>query len=152
MFLFTQQLKDKEGMFARTFTISKKFELSQATISIKREQLEQKENAVPAGTQTGTSNPGTSAGTGAVPAAASEGTIGDQFGGPVVPGSCKPELRRLPRKPLRVIAGINLPRHGTAADVNEVVQLGRPQIHAFRRHGLFTVGATYFQERHRICS
>lgn len=129
MFLFTEQLKNKEGMFARTFTISKKFELSQATISIKREKLEQKENA--SGTQSGTATEGSSSGGGgggAGGAGGSEGTIGNQFGGPVVPGQLQTGTAATPAKPAANDGG-DKPAGATAlaADVNEVVQLGRPR-------------------------
>ena len=90
MALFTDQLKNKEGMFARTFTIAKKFELSQATISIKREKVEAKDTAGGAGTQSGTAETGNTSGGGtgggAGSGGSSEGTIGVKFGGPVVPG------------------------------------------------------------------
>jgi hypothetical protein len=41
MYLLTEQMKNKEGLFARTFTITKKFELSQATVAVNREKLKQ---------------------------------------------------------------------------------------------------------------
>ncbi len=126
MFLFTEQLKNKEGMFARTFTIKKKFELSQATISIKREKLEAS-TASGAGTQSGTADTeggGVGAGTGG----GSEGTIGVKFGGPVVPGELQAGTAAPPAKPAAGDGG-DKPAGAASltADVNETVQLGRPR-------------------------
>jgi hypothetical protein len=42
MYLLTEQMKGKEGLFTRTFMVAKKFELSQATISVSRERLPEK--------------------------------------------------------------------------------------------------------------
>ena len=39
MYDLTQQMRGKQGLFARSFDIEKKFELSAATISLKREEL-----------------------------------------------------------------------------------------------------------------
>lgn len=128
MALFTEQLKNKEGMFARTFTISKKFELSQATISIKREKLEPNQNA--ASTQSGTVNTenASGGGGGAGTEGDSEGTIGPKFGGPVVPGQLQAGNAATPAKP--VASDSSDKPAGAAsltADVNETVQLGRPR-------------------------
>ena len=131
MALFSDQLKDKKGMFARTFTIKKKFELSQATISIKRERIE-KENANPASTQSGavdTQNTlGGGAGGGAGTGGGSEGTIGVKFGGPVVPGELQAGAAPTPT-PTKPAAGGDKPAGAASltADVNETVQLGRPR-------------------------
>jgi hypothetical protein len=129
MSLFTEQLKDKDGMFARTFTISKKFELSQATISIKREKLEPSQNANAASTQSGTVNPGNTLGGGdGAGGGGNEGTIGNTFGGPVVPGQLQAGTAATPAKPA-ANASADKPAGAAslAADVNETVQLGRPR-------------------------
>ena len=123
MFLFTEQLKGKEGMFARTFTISKKFELSQATISIKRERLEQKENANTTGTQSGTADSGVASGAGG--GGGSEGSLG---GNPVIPGQLQAGTAGPTTKGAASDGG-DKPAGATAlaGEVNEVVQLGRPR-------------------------
>ena len=132
MYLFTEQLKNKEGMFARTFTIAKKFELSQATISIKREKLEDKNTANTPGTQSGTvdtqNTPGGGAGGGAGSGGGSEGNIGNKFGGPVVPGELQAGTAPTPAKPPADNSG-DKPAGAASltADVNETVQLGRPR-------------------------
>lgn len=58
-FLFTEQLQERKGVFARSFTVESKFELSQATITVGRTKvLEQQANMV--GTpQSGTPQSGT---------------------------------------------------------------------------------------------
>src|SRR6185369_2555153 len=126
MAFFTDQLKDKKGMFARTFTIAKKFELSQATISIKREKLEAS-TASGAGTQSGTADTG-SGGGGAGTGGGSEGTIGNKFVGPVVPGELQAGTAPTPAKPAAGDSG-DKPAGAASltADVNETVQLGRPR-------------------------
>lgn len=130
VFLFTEQLKNKEGMFARTFTISKKFELSQATISIKREKLEPNQNQNAASTQSGTVNTenASGGGSGGGTGDAGEGTIGNTFGGPVVPGQLQAGNAATPAKPAASGSG-DKPAGAASltADVNETVQLGRPR-------------------------
>lgn len=135
MALFTDQLKDKKGMFARTFTIKKKFELSQATISIKREKLEA--NANTAGTQSGNVDSGNTsggggggAGGGAGTGGGSEGSLGPKFGGPVVPGEFQAGAAPTPTPTKSAAGGSGDKPAGAAsltADVNETVQLGRPR-------------------------
>lgn len=44
-YLLTEQMKSKDGLFARSFSINKKFELSQATISLKREKIKKQDAA-----------------------------------------------------------------------------------------------------------
>ena len=131
MYQFTEQLKNKEGMFARTFTIAKKFELSQATISIKRDRIESKDTANSGGTQSGNATPsapipaggGGGIGSGGIGAGGSEGSIG----GSEVPGQVQAGT---PETPQKSGAGSgDKPAGATAlvADVNEVVHLGRPR-------------------------
>jgi hypothetical protein len=129
MFLFTEQLRNKEGMFARTFTISKKFELSQATISIKREKLEPTDNASGAGSQSGTVNTGSVSvgGGGTGSGGGSEGTIGNKFGGPAVPGQLQTGITTTPATRASNSGDKPAAAPALAADVNEVVQLGRPR-------------------------
>jgi len=140
MALFTDQLKDKKGMFARTFTIKKKFELSQATISIKREKLEDKNAANTASKQTGNvdsggtsgggsgGGAGSGGGGGAGSGGSSEGTIGNTFGGPVVPSQLQAGAAPTPTSSPAGGSG-DKPATATAlaADINETIRLGRPR-------------------------
>ena len=58
MFDLTEQMKNEDGLFARTFTVPKKFELSQATISVNRTSLtagkQNQSDTNAKGTQSGT--------------------------------------------------------------------------------------------------
>jgi hypothetical protein len=143
MYLFTQQLKKKDGMFARTFPIEKKFELSQATITLKRLKLkteaDDKANTARGGTQSGTATPGDTSDTsggGTGGGSGSEGNFGNQFGKFVSPDpqdgngeqqsgtaedKAKTDAKEGEEKPGNANAL-------AAGDVNEVVQLGRPRL------------------------
>lgn len=74
------QMSSKDGLFARTFDVAKKFELSQATISVTRVPLDTKGSAGASGSQSGGAQ-GTAAG--GIPAGAvtggpsNEGSAGD---------------------------------------------------------------------------
>ncbi|HEX2270509.1 MAG TPA: hypothetical protein VHH35_13275 [Pyrinomonadaceae bacterium] len=124
MKLFTNKLRTEEGMFARTLTIEKKFELSQATITIKREKLEPANTA--GGTQTGTA---TSAGAGSSDVSSgggggSEGSFGDRFGKFVPPGTQSGTAGTNAKE------GEEKPGNSNAltGEVNEVIQLSRPRL------------------------
>jgi len=134
---FTDRLKNTQGMFARTMTIEKKFELSQATITVKREKLEPEKNANTAGrTQSGTAEAtsgggGSAGGTGGAGnggGGGSEGSFGDKFGKFVPPGPQsgnagtgeKAAAKEGEEKP----GGSN----ALAGEINEVVDLGRPKL------------------------
>lgn len=86
MFIRIDQMSKKDGLFARTFDVPKKFELSQATISVKREKLDDKnkDNSGASGSQSGDAQrtvsgipPG-----GVTGGASNEGTAGLQSGTP----------------------------------------------------------------------
>lgn len=148
-FLFTEQLRERKGVFARSFTIDSKFELSQATITVGRTRVIQEQQANTVGTpQSGTPQSGTpqsgsprSAGSpgseGSVgsegsagaqptpsPAAGSEGSVKNEFGQPFDPSG----LQGGAPPPTPSNAG-NQPAGATplVGDVNEVVQIGRPR-------------------------
>lgn len=132
-FQFTQKLRSASGMFARTFPIPKKFELSQATISVKLEKLQTEENADTAGrTQSGSATSGGASGNGG---GGNEGIFGDRFGRFTSPGlqagkagdkaktddkAANTEAKEGEEKPADPNA--------LAGDINEVVQLGRPRL------------------------
>ena len=130
MFLFTEQLRSKPGMFARTFTISKKFELSQATISVVREDLKPADESTAGRTQSGKAKPSNASGGGGSGNGGggenTEGTIGDKFGKPVNTAKLQNETSENTEKK---DDGGDKPANSNAlvAQVNEVVQLGRPK-------------------------
>jgi hypothetical protein len=80
MFIRITQMSKKDGLFARTFDVPKKFELSQATISVTRVPLDTKGSARSSGSQSGNVQ---GAGTSGIPAGAvtggpsNEGSAGD---------------------------------------------------------------------------
>lgn len=132
-YLFTKQLRDRKGVFARTFTIESKFELSQATITVGRTKLIKEETNTAGTPQSGT--PG-SGGGGTPPAAApvanpgggSEGEVKNQFGGPFVPDGLQAGAPS-PAASANPASGGNQPAGATplVGDINEVIQLGRPR-------------------------
>ncbi len=133
MFLFTEQMRGEEGLFARTFDVPKKFELSLATVSVKREKLEDKaKSAGTAGQQSGTP-PGTTVGEGIPPSAgtggqSSDGSLGNSFGnafgGPgIQSGTASPTP-----SPAAGGSGGNAGNNvAPTGQINEVLQLGRPR-------------------------
>jgi hypothetical protein len=125
MFTLTEQMKVKTGLFARTFEIPKKYELSQATVSVRREAI-RKEEAKTATTQSGSAGTSGSSGpTGASGpgATSSEGTVG---GPPFVPNR---EQTNHASTGGKEGGGGTQSGNATAlaADQNEVIQLGRPR-------------------------
>lgn len=123
-FLFTEQLRDRKAVFARTFTIEKRYELSQATITIARTKLIDEQTNTAGLPQSG--SPGSPTGT-AAPAnriTGSEGKVQNQFGQPNV--SSGQQAGTPSPSPA---SGNDKPAGATAlvGDVNEVIQLGRPR-------------------------
>lgn len=147
-FLFTEQLQDRKGVFARSFTIESKFELSQATVTVVRTKVVQEQLANTVGTpQSGTpqsGSPGSAGSTGSegfagsegsagaspppTPPAGSEGSVKNNFGQPFVPSGGLQAGAPPAASPTPVSVG-NQPAGTTplAGDVNEVVQIGRPK-------------------------
>jgi len=138
MFARTEQMKTKDGLFARTFDVPKKFELSEATISVKREKLEDKNKGNSAsGSQSG--NAGGAATNGIPPAAltggsSSEGSVGES-GNSGVPQSGTPDSSSGKGEDGGGGGGSDggdgggnsNGSAGTAGQINETVQLGRPR-------------------------
>src|SRR6185312_8041370 len=124
MLVLTNQMKHKQGLFARTFEIPRKFELSQATISVKREEVKA-ENTSGGNTQSGK------------PAATDGGGIptGAVLGGASNEGSVGGESNSNSSGQLQsgTAAGSEGSGSGTgsapaaASQFNEVIQLGRPR-------------------------
>ncbi|HKQ50798.1 MAG TPA: hypothetical protein VJT74_00415, partial [Pyrinomonadaceae bacterium] len=93
MFQLTEQMKEKEGLFARTFTVIKKFELSQASIALNRTRLQTSggsSTATSTGPQSGNAGTGGGGGGGrgsgspepsVVGGESSEGSAGSSSGG-----------------------------------------------------------------------
>ncbi|HKR14527.1 MAG TPA: hypothetical protein VJT15_20845 [Pyrinomonadaceae bacterium] len=124
MKFFTDELKTNEGMFARTITIEKKFELSQATVTVKRERLEGTHANVAGRTQSGNAT-SIATGGGGAGNGDSEGTFGDRFGKSFVSpglqsGTTADNSKANAEKPANANA--------LEGDINEVVQLGRPKL------------------------
>ena len=123
-FVFTEQLRERKGVFARSFTIESKFELSQATITVGRTNVvQQQANMV------GTPQSGSPEGTpGTPPAASPGGSVQNEFGQPLVPSGGLQAGSPPPPSPTPAGGG-NQPAGATplVGDVNEVVQIGRPK-------------------------
>jgi hypothetical protein len=85
MYRLTQQMKNKEGLFARTNTIIKKFELSQAKISVARTRIDPSQQTGQTG-QTQSGNPGGGNGNGGNPQPVL-GNGGNDGAAPVNPGN-----------------------------------------------------------------
>jgi hypothetical protein len=117
MFELTQQMRNREGLFARTFDIEKKFELSAATISLKRVELKPREAEDDVET-----NHRSAANSRSATAAAASG--GNSFGATETSpektaaknDDDEDEETEQPEKPAALIG-----------DVNEVIQIGRPR-------------------------
>lgn len=131
MFLFTEQLKKKEGLFARSFDVPKKFELSQATISVKREKLDKGTGT--AGTQSGTPT-GTTVGGGIPPSAgtgglSSDGSLGNSLGNALAGSGIQSGTASPTASPAAGGSGGSAGGNNVAptGQINEVVQLGRPR-------------------------
>jgi hypothetical protein len=133
MFVFTEQLQTKQGVFARTFTVPKKFELSLATISLKRTRMvQEQEKKTATGTQTGVVNSEVTVVTTPVsaPVVSSEGSAGNSFGPSfVTPGLQAGTPASQPAPANTSTAGTQSTTTATplVGDVNEVIQLGRPR-------------------------
>ena len=128
-FLFTEQLRERKGVFARSFTIESKFELSQATITVGRTKVVQEQANMVGTPQSGSPGPAGTNGAppAASPAAGSEGSVQNEFGEPLVPSG--PQAGTPPPASPTPASGGNQPAGATplAGDVNEVVQIGRPK-------------------------
>lgn len=137
MSLFTEQLQTKQGIFARTVTVPKKYELSLATISLRRTRLvQEQEKRTAAGTQSGVVSSEVSSEASAVstpvltPATSSEGSAGNSFGPSfVTPGLQAGTPASQPAEVNTSNAGAGSASNATplVGDVNEVIQLGRPR-------------------------
>jgi len=135
MMVMTDQMKKKEGLFARTFSILKKFELSEATVSIKRTKLVPKQD-------TAVVKPGTQSGT--PPSTINVGTEIPQpaiVGGPSSEGTVPPNPDTNEFTSNQLTSGLQAgtppatpapaPANPNPAkpdgDINEVMQFGRPR-------------------------
>lgn len=125
MLVLTTSMRSKEGLFVRTFDVAKKFELSQATISVKREIVNLQSNQTSRGTQSG--QVGSEGSAGAFAGVSSEGTVGETSGPAFVPRGT--QQSGTPGEASAASAGGAQPAGATAlaGEVNEVVQLGRPR-------------------------
>jgi hypothetical protein len=144
MHLLMDQMKDKDGLFARTINITKKFELSKATVSIKREKIETTKDANAqdtTGNQSGKPDGKPGGGRTAPPpavlgGASSEGTASGNSGA----ASGSPGSDNFAPRGNRVglQSGGNTPPEkepgkdtsnsaASAGEVNEVVQIGKPR-------------------------
>jgi hypothetical protein len=140
MLEFTEQLKKKEGMFARSFTFPKKFELSQATITVQREKLTPAPNGDSGGAQSGvvggqggSGGQGGAGGQGVVGnaggVAGTEGSIGNSLGNAVDPSQLAKKDDKKDEKAKTETASNSKPAaaNNLTADMNEVIQLGKPR-------------------------
>jgi hypothetical protein len=129
MLALTEAMKTKDGLFARSFDVAKKFELSQATISIKRDLVGSQQSTTRP--QSGDAKPsagGTAVTDNAVNNDSSEGTVGDSFGPKFVPPVAKQaEAPPVQESTNSVAVGQTGTATPFAGEVNEVVQLGRPR-------------------------
>jgi hypothetical protein len=132
MFVLTEQMRQKDGLFARTFEVPKKFELSQATITVKREKLEDKNKGTgTTGSQSG--NPTAPLGNGIptplIPGGASnQGTegnaTGSSFTGTGIQSGTAPPTAAPSGGSAATATGNNAAPTG---QINEVIQIGRPR-------------------------
>ncbi len=142
MYDFTEQMKEKEGLFARTFPINKKFEVSDATISLKRENLVKDaaggEGKGTSGAQSGSVAANTSQtppsplltgglpGAGIAPAATSGNSLTARPSQNALPsGTATPTPTPTPTP--RGSAQTNTNNLAPSGQNNEVVEIGRPR-------------------------
>jgi hypothetical protein len=126
---FTEQTKETEGLFARTFEITKRYEMSAATISIARVKIEQTDQGnKPNAEGEGSSGAGTKspkpAGAGSSSSSGSANGSDDGDGNAAGTGD-KPtsEPKSGDKKGDGAVSGSNL----ASAQVNESITLGRPR-------------------------
>lgn len=132
MFRFTEEMKTKEGLFARTFEVTKKFELSEATVSINRG--EPRPAQADSGNQSGTADGDPARGAGAAGGSGGTGSSGGSVGRGVgsvggtltAPGtqSGNATTPTPTPSPAAKSSGNSLASSG---QVNEVITIGRPR-------------------------
>lgn len=130
MLNLTDEMKTKEGLFARTFDVPKKFELSEATVSINRTELRPQKQAAGSGNESGSAgddaarNPGTSGGSGGGNVTGSVGSIGEALTAPGPQSGSATPTPAPTQTPAARPGGNSLT---PAGQVNEVVRIGRPR-------------------------
>lgn len=113
----TKEMRGKEGRFARTFEIIKKFEMSAATVSIKRTKIEPKDTDTAAAVQ---SDPGRRSNQ-----QPPSNPPGNRFDNPPVGNGNHKEEAATDNKEARDNAPPAPP--SVKADINEPIQIGRPR-------------------------
>jgi hypothetical protein len=140
MFDLTNQMQSKEGLFARTITVIKKFELSEATISLNRVDVgaaDDKQEAGKSGRGTQSGTPGAS-GSGAAPRPVVTGGDSSDGAAPSNAGGNQLASGTDGNGASGGGAGDKKPANETAANgasnnlapagqIHEVVQIGRPR-------------------------
>jgi uncharacterized membrane protein YgcG len=129
MYRLTEQMKNKEGLFARTSTIIKKFELTQANITVARVKINPEQQGQ---SGQGAQN-GDAGGNGGNPQPVVSGGGGSDGTAPINPGGNNQSTSNNQGGGGAAPAGGNNPAQGAGnnlappGQINEVLQIGQPR-------------------------